>query len=164
MFSIHPFAAWEATRPIAILGAVLIGSSGTGSARNDRFTGGLGYEGERFGIMGSFTWAMGIQDDPTREAALAEVFVRGEPVRNLLLGARGSYFLRDVRVEESRVVTVLVSGGYRIPMPRVVAAFTGPTPLEAHLALVRSAPGGVARVEDPESDFWEGRLIARVVY
>lgn len=150
--SIHP-APGGALAPLAIFASYVNGSSGTGLARADRVSGAVLWQGERLRAGVSFTWAMGVEDDSARTSWLAEGFVRAEPVRRLLLGARVSYWQRDTREATDRVTTLLATVGWRVL-----------DPLEFFVALNRSIPGARAVQALPAMDNWEFRVVGRVVF
>lgn len=150
--SVHPFP-WRALQPLAVLASYTIGSSGTGAARADRFTGALLWQGAslRVGVTGTVAW--GVDDDGGRLSYLLEGFARFEPVERLITGLRLSFWQRDDREDSDRMTTILGTVGYRVLEP-----------LEVFGAVSRQIPG--ARAEDalPGSDHWEFRLVTRGVY
>lgn len=150
--SVHPFP-WRAMQPLAVLASYTLGSSGTGAARANRFTGALLWQGAslRVGLTGTVAW--GVDDDGGRLSYLLEGFARFEPVERLITGLRVSWWQRDDREESDRVTTILGTVGYRVL-----------DPLEIFGAVSRQIPG--ARAEDalPGSDHWEFRLVTRGVY
>lgn len=160
--AIHPIALVPAAEPFTVLGGVSIGSTGTGSGQSNRYLAGLAWLSPRFGAAFTFTWATGIQDAPNREAVQLEGFVRGEPVERLLLGARATYFLRDVGVAASWITTVVGTVGYRVHMPKALASWIPGSPLEVFLALSKNVLGDAARAALPGEDRWDGRFVARI--
>jgi len=150
--SLHPAPAGVA-RPLAFFGSYVIGSSGTGSARADRFTGSLLWQGTRLRAGFSVTYAKGLADFGDRRSLLVDGFARLEPIENLIFGLRGSYWNRDQDGSGDTVSTFTGSAGYRIAQP-----------LEAHVAVTRQMSGLVAQAALPGSDFWEIRLASRVVF
>lgn len=139
--------------PLGIYGAYVNGSSGTGSARADRVTAALVWQSERVRGGAAFTYAMGVRDDGSREAASIDWSLRGEPIERFILGARGLVYLRDVRASDDRIVSVTGLAGYRVAPP-----------LEAFLALTRQLAEPATRSALPGSDFWEGRVAARFLF
>lgn len=150
--SVHP-VVWGPMQPLAVLASYTLGTSGTGSARADRFTGALLWQGERVraGVTGTVAW--GVDDDGDRTSYLLEAFARVEPIDRLLTGLRVSWWQRDDRVDTDRVTTLLGTVGYRVLEP-----------LEVFAAVSRQIPD--VRAEDalPGSDHWEFRLVTRGVY
>lgn len=139
--------------PLGVYGAYVNGSSGTGSARADRVTAALLWEGERVRGGAAFTYALGVRDDGSREAASIDWSLRGEPIERFILGARGFVYLRDVKADDDRLISITGLVGFRVIAP-----------LETFLALTRQLPEAATRSALPGSDFWEGRAAARFVF
>ncbi len=150
--AVHPLANGPA-RPLAIFGSYVIGSTGTGSARADRLTTSLLWQGVRLRAGAGMTYGWGLVDDGARRSMLLDAFARIEPVDRLMIGLRGSYWNRDTEgAEPDTLVNVTGSLGYRVARP-----------LETHLAITRQLPSVVAQSALVGSDFWEFRLVSRIV-
>jgi hypothetical protein len=150
--SLHPLPAGSA-RPLAIFGSYVIGSSGTGSARADRLTASLLWQGVRLRAGAGTTYAWGLGDDGTRRCVLLDAFMRIEPVDRLIIGLRGSYWNRDINGSApDTLVNVTGSVGFRWA-----------NPFETYVAITRQAPSVVAQSALAGSDFWEFRLVSRIV-
>ncbi len=150
---IHPLAS-GALRPLGVFGSYTSGSTGTTLARADRATGGLVWQDARVRGGAFFTYAWGVAQLGTQRAIVASAFVRVEPVRRVLLGARADHVVRDVGGEPRDALTTLwIAGGYRLA-----------DPLETFLALTRAIPTTRAQNELPGSNLWELRLIGRVIF
>lgn len=149
--SLHP-APGGAARPFAIFGSYVIGSSGTGSARADRLTGSLLWQGVRLRAGAGMTYAWGLANDGARRSMLFDAFMRLEPVDRLMIGLRGSYWNRNVEGQDpDTLVNVTGSVGYRWARP-----------FETHVAVTKQAPSTVAHSAISGSDFWEIRLVSRI--
>ncbi|HMY17225.1 MAG TPA: hypothetical protein PKA58_12965 [Polyangium sp.] len=149
--SLHP-APGGAARPLAIFGSYIIGSSGTGAARADRLTASLLWQGLRLRAGAGMTYAWGLADDGLRRSMLFDTFFRIEPVNQLMIGLRGSYWNRNVEgTDPDTLVNVTGSLGYRFARP-----------FETHLAVTKQVPSNVAQSALAGSDFWEFRLISRI--
>lgn len=148
----HPAAA-TAARPLAIFASFVNGSSGTGSARADRLTTALLWQGRRVRAGADFVYAWGVGEDGTRRSWLADGFVRVEPIDRLLLGARGFTWLRDTTAASNRVSAVTGAVGYRIA-----------DPLETFVAVTRTLAGTEAAKALPGVDRWDVRIVGRVVF
>lgn len=147
----HPAPGGNA-RPLAIFGSYVIGSSGTGSARADRLTTSLLWQGLRLRAGAGMTYAWGLNDDGARRSMLLDIFFRLEPVNRLVMGLRGSHWNRNVDGSApDTLVNVTGSIGYR---------WTGP--FETHVALTKQTPSNVALSALPGSDFWDFRLVSRI--
>jgi hypothetical protein len=139
--------------PLGVLVSYVLGTSGLGDTRADRFTAALLWRGQRVRGGASFTWAFGADDRSDREAWLAEAFVAAEPVASLLLGARVLRWQRDTQVDTDRVTSLVGTVGWRVARP-----------WEVFLAVTRSIPGGRAALALPGSDHWDLRAVSRVVF
>ena len=139
--------------PLVVFASYVLGTSGIGETRADRFTAGVLWRGARVRGGATFTWAVGADDRPERESWLAEAFVAAEPVASLLLGARVLRWQRDVTVDTDRVTSVVATVGWRVARP-----------WEVFLAGTRSIPGGRAALALPGSDHWDLRAVSRVVF
>lgn len=149
--SLHP-APSGAARPFGIFGSYVIGSSGTSSARSDRLTASLLWQGVRLRAGAGMTHGWGLGDDGARRSLLFDAFFRIEPVDRLMLGLRGSYWDRNVTAPDAdTLVNVTGSVGYRWARP-----------FETHLAVTKQAPSNVAQSALAGSDFWEFRLVSRI--
>jgi hypothetical protein len=149
---IHPLPD-GALRPLGAFGSYVAGSTGTLTARANRVTGGLVWQGERVRGGAFFTHAWGIAQYGRQHAMLASAFVRVEPVPRLLLAARIDHMIRDTEPPNDFVTSIWGSVGYRVALP-----------IEAFLALTRSIPTERAQNELPGTDAWDARAIVRVVF
>lgn len=150
---LHP-APQGAARPFGIFASYVSGSTGTLLARANRLTFALLWQGDRVraGLVGTHGW--GLANLGTQRVIGASAFVRVEPVKDVLLGARLDHVIRDVGGDPaSNVTTIWGTAGYRLLAP-----------LETFLALSKSIPTERAQSELPGSDAWELRAIMRVVY
>ncbi|MBK8170052.1 MAG: hypothetical protein IPK60_06875 [Sandaracinaceae bacterium] len=147
---VHPLAFSEALRPLAILASYVHGSTGTASLRANRLTTALLWSGERLRGGAMFTYAWGNGDDGAIEGSTLDLFVRAEPVKNWLVGARFSRTLRNLDVGDDRLTHVMLTTGLRIAEP-----------LEVFAALSRTIPGAAASLAMPGSDSWDISLIVR---
>jgi hypothetical protein len=140
-------------RPFAVFASYLIGSTGTGSARADRLTGALLWQGRR--IRGGFaaTYAWGVRDQGAQRSVLGDVFVSAEPIDRLLLGVRGGIWWRNTDVSGDRITTVTGTAGFRVARP-----------LEVFLATTRNVPEEVAHAALPGSSTWDFRLVTHVLF
>lgn len=150
---IHPLPN-GVVRPLGIFGSYTSGSTGTALSRADRATGGLVWQGALVRAGAFVTWAHGVQDQGTQNALVASGFVRVEPVRNVLVGARLDHVVRDTGAEPANEITTLVGAlGYRIAEP-----------VEVFATVTRKIPTTRAQSEVPGSDDWELSGVARVVF
>lgn len=148
---IHPLPR-GALLPLGVFASYTSGSTGTVSARADRLSSGLVWQGARVRAGALFTYAWGVAQSGTQRAALASSFLRVEPVSRLLVGARFDTWIRDS--SGSNVVNTLwLSAGYRIA-----------DPLEVFLVGSRHLPTTRAQAELPGADAWSARAVARVVF
>ncbi|MCA9600058.1 MAG: hypothetical protein KC776_42435 [Myxococcales bacterium] len=153
--SIHPLPAGP-LKPLAVFVGYQLGSSGTGLARADRATGALLWQGDMIRAGASATYAWGTKDDGSQRSWIADGFIRAEPIEHLLFGVRGSFWVRDTRKDPAGKDTVAMVTG--------AAGYEIATPLTAFAAFTRSLPTDRARTAVPESDYWEARLISRIVF
>jgi hypothetical protein len=152
-FEVHPLPR-GALLPLGIFASYTNGSTGTVSARADRLTSGLVWQGTTVRGGALFTYAWGVAQAGTQHAALGTAFVRVEPIARLLTGARLDVAVRDVRTAPADAISTLwLNVGYRIA-----------DPLEVFLAGSRSLPTTRADSEVPGSDAWSLRVIGRVVF
>lgn len=142
-----------AAAPLCAFASYVLGTSGLGDGRADRFTGGVLWRGARVRGGATFTWAWGADDRPDRESWLAEAFVAAEPVGALIVGARFLRWQRDVSVDTDRITSLVATVGWRVTRP-----------WEVFLAGTRSIPGGRAAQALPGSDHWDLRAVSRVVF
>jgi hypothetical protein len=149
---VHPFAS-TAARPLAVFASYVNGSSGTGSAKANRLTTALLWQGKRVRAGADFVYAWGVGENGLLRSWLVDGFVRVEPIDRLLLGARGFAWVRDATNTSDRVVEVTGAAGYRVA-----------DPLEALVAVSRTLLGDAARTALPGVDRWNVRVIARVVF
>jgi hypothetical protein len=148
----HP-AASTVARPLAVFASFVNGSTGTGSARANRLTTALLWQGRRVRAGADFVYAWGVAENGAQRSYLIDGFVRVEPIDRLLFGARGFSWLRDTKQASNRVTAVTGAAGYRIA-----------DPLEAFLAVTRTLAGTKAAEALPGVDRWDIRIIGRVVF
>ena len=148
----HPVHV-DGLRAITVFGSYIVGSTGTASARADRLTAGLLWEGAkvRGGVVYTYGW--GLEDRGDRTTWLLDAFVRVEPVARLIFGARVARWQRNTDEATDRITTVLGSVGVRWI-----------DPLETHLAVERNIPGARAQDALPGADTWDFRLIVRAIF
>ncbi len=140
--------------PLAVFGSYVGGSEGTDSARANRLTGGLLWQGARVRGGVSYTYAWGVGDDADQTSTATDVFVKVEPIHRLLLGARLSYLVRDTGAPSTDAITTLFgSVGWRIF-----------DPLEFHVAVTRAIPTTLTQTELAGSDYLELRGVTRIVF
>jgi hypothetical protein len=140
--------------PLAAFASFVGGSEGTDSARSNRLTGGVLWQGARVRGGVSYTYAWGVADDPEQTSTATDVFVKVEPIDRLLLGARLSYWVRDTGAPSTDAITTFFgSVGWRIF-----------DPLEFHVAVTRAIPATLTRTELTGSDYLELRGVTRVVF
>lgn len=149
---VHPFAT-TAARPLAVFASYVNGSSGTGSAKANRLTTALLWQGKRVRAGADFVYAWGVGENGLLRSWVIDGFVRVEPIDRLLLGARGFAWVRDAANTSDRIVEVTGAAGYRIA-----------DPLEALVAVSRTLAGDAAQTALPGIDRWNVRVIARVVF
>lgn len=152
-FEVHPLPR-GALLPLGIFASYTAGSTGTVSARADRLTSGLVWQGVLVRAGAFFTYAWGVAQAGAQHAALATAFLRVEPLPRLLAGARVDVAVRDVRTAPADAIsTVWLTAGYRIA-----------DPAEVFLAGTRTIPTTRAEAEVPGADAWSLRVIGRVVF
>jgi len=140
--------------PLGVFASYQAGSTGTVSARADRLTSGLVWQGVRVRGGAFFTYAWGVAQVGTQHAALGTAFVRVEPVARLLAGVRMDVAVRDVRTAPADAISTLwLTTGYRLA-----------DPLEVFLVGSRSIPTTRAENEVPGSDAWTLRVTGRVIF
>lgn len=150
---VHPVPA-GGLRPLGVFFSYNAGSLGTVSARANRLTSGLVWQGTLVRAGAFFTYAWGVGQNGTQHAALGTAFLRVEPITRVLAGARVDVAVRDVRTAPADVIsTIWLTAGYRVA-----------DPLEVFLAGSRSIPTNRADAEVPGSDSWALRVIGRVVF
>ena len=152
-FEVHPVPVGPLL-PFGVFLSYTNGSEGTVSARADRLTTGLVWQGERVRGGLSFTYAWGVAQSGTQRAILGSAFVRVEPIKRVLVGARYDAWARDVGVAPNdEISTAWLTAGYRVA-----------DPIEVFLAGSRSLGTTRADAEVPGSDAWTLRVIGRVVF
>lgn len=152
-FEVHP-VPFGPLLPLGVFASYTNGSSGTVSARADRLTTGLVWQGDRVRGGAFFTYAWGVAQSGTQRAILGSAFVRVEPIKNVLVGGRFDAWARDVGVAPNdEISTAWLTAGYRIA-----------NPIEVFLAGSRSLATTRADAEVPGSDAWTLRVISRVVF
>lgn len=149
--NVHP-APGTPFAPLTAVVSYTLGSTGVSLARADRLTGAVLWDGERYGGGASFTYGWGDGDDGTRRPLLGEITGRAEPLKDLLLAARGALFVRDAQVDTgNRVLQVTGAIGYRLA-PQVTA----------FAVVTRQAPTASAEAALPGSRSWTFAATARV--
>jgi hypothetical protein len=150
---VHPFPR-GALLPLGVFASYTAGSTSTVSARADRLTSGLVWQGLAVRAGAFFTYAWGVAQAGTQRAALGTAFVRVEPVSRVLAGARVDVAVRDVSAAPAdSISTVWLTAGYRLA-----------DPAEVFLAGTRTIPTARAEAEVPGADAWSLRVIGRVVF
>jgi hypothetical protein len=150
---LHPFAADKTARPFAVFASGSVGSSGTGSARSDRVTGALLWQGLRIRAGAAFTYALGTAENGDQRGYLVDGFARTEPIDRLILGVRAFWWARDLDVKGDGVGAFTAAAGWRVV-----------TPFEGFVSLTRSFPESTAASSLPDVDAWDVRLIGHVVF
>jgi hypothetical protein len=80
--------------------------------------------------------------------------VRAEPIPRVLAGLRAHRIWADLEDDGDAALSSIVAAvGYRIA-----------DPLEAFLAAERSIPTDAIRLALPGTDYWEARVVTRVVF
>jgi|JI10StandDraft_1071094.scaffolds.fasta_scaffold99797_3 hypothetical protein len=148
---VHPLAT-VGVLPLALFASYTYGSSGVDSARADRLTAGVLWQGKKLRAGALLTYGWGVGPDGQRNAVVLDSFLRVDPFGPLVFGARASSWLRNATTGDS-VTTFTVSAGVKIAAP-----------LEVHLIGARSIPSSTARDAVPGSDFTETRLATRIVF
>jgi len=152
-FEVHPLPRGPLL-PLGVFASYTGGSTGTVSARADRLTSGLVWQGVRVRGGAFFTYAWGVAQLGTQHAAVGTAFLRVEPLPRLLTGAKLDIVVRDVRnAPPDAVSTLWLTLGYRVAEP-----------LEVFLAGSHAIPTSRADAEVPGSDNWALRVIGRVVF
>jgi hypothetical protein len=150
---VHP-APSGTLLPLGVFFSYTTGSQGTVSARADRLTSGVVWQGALVRAGAFFTYAWGVAQNGAQHAALGTAFVRVEPFTRVLVGARFDVAVRDLRTAPADAIsTAWLTAGYRVAEP-----------LEVFLAGSRSLPTSRADAEVPGSDAWALRVIGRVVF
>jgi hypothetical protein len=140
--------------PLAVFASYTSGSTGTESARANRATAGLLYQGARVRAGVDYSYGWGVGTNGTQDSTITDAFVRVEPVSRLLVGARVSYWLRNANaVGEDTETSVTGTVGWRFG-----------DPLEAFVAVTRAFASTEAQSEDAGSDYTELRFVAHVVF
>ena len=150
---IHPLPHGKLA-PLGVFASFTSGSTGTTLARSNRFVTGLVWQGAMVRAGAFFAHAWGLADLGTARALALTAFVRVEPIDRLYLGARFDHVVRDaVNDPLNTLDTVWGTVGYRVL-----------DPLEGFLAVTRSIPTRRAEDEAPGSNYWDLRIIGRVVF
>lgn len=146
--------ALAAFRPVTVTAGYVAGSAGTASARAERLTAGLLYQGRWVRAGATFTYAWGVGSVGTQHANLLSAFLRVEPLPRVFFGARLDHFVRDARATPAdRLTTAWLAGGVRLA-----------DPLETFMAVSRSLPTQRYDPDRPGENAWTMRLIGRVSY
>jgi len=150
---IHPLPHGKLA-PLGVFASFTSGSAGTTLVKSNRFVSGLVWQGSTVRAGAFFAHAWGLADLGTARALALTAFVRVEPIDRLYLGARFDHVVRDaVNDPLNTLDTVWGTVGYRVL-----------DPLEGFLAVTRSIPTRRAEDEAPGSNYWDLRIIGRVVF
>ncbi len=150
---LHPLRFVSELAPLTLTLSYQNGSVGTGSARADRFMGGLAWDDPRWGLGAQASWIGGIADRGDREGLLLDAWARVEPVERLLIAVRAMSFLRNLGGGTDRITVLTGAIGGRIVEPlRAFLAFDG------HLA------DDAAQLADPGTRGWTLRVIVEGVF
>jgi hypothetical protein len=150
--SLHPLAVAKVPA-LALFGAASRGTLGVTSARNDRLTGAVLWQGAQLRAGVVYSAGYGLNGDGAMRPSLLEAFVSAEPIASVLLGARASRFVLDTRGDAPTVDGVLASAGYRV------------TPeLEVHGVFEMGSASEAAKVAQPGADRVEGRAVLRALF
>lgn len=145
--AVHPLPrAWAA--PLTVMGLFMLGTSGTASAKANRFGGGILWQSEALGLGVTAVYVDGWLDDGGRRGLLGQAFARGTLWSWLLLAARAQWFKRDLLVDDD-VIELMGAVGVKAG------------PLELMLAVQRTVLSGIARTALPGVDATELRVVAR---
>lgn len=150
--SIHPLASLKIPA-LAVFVSGTRGTLGVTSARNDRATGAVLWQGAKLRAGFTYTSGYGLGGDGAMRPSLMEAFVSSEPVPAVLVGLRANRFVIDARGESPTVDGVLVSAGYRIAPE-----------LEVHGVFDMGRANDAAKVAQPGSDRFEGRAVVRAIF
>jgi len=151
--AIHPLHM-PGLLPLGLFASYTSGSTGVESARANRATVGLVYQGAtvRAGVDYSYAWGVG--ENGTQIATITDGYFRVEPVPRLIVGGRVSYWLRNASaVSEDTETSVTGTVGWRFG-----------DPLETFVAVTRAFSSTEAQTEDVGSDYTELRVVAHVVF
>ncbi len=150
---IHPLPG-GALAPLGVFASFTGGSSGTALSQANRLVSGVVWQGAtvRAGAIVAHAW--GVADLGAARALALTTFVRVEPIPRLYVGARFDHVVRDTVNEPANMLsTVWGALGYRLL-----------DPIESFVAVTRSVPTRRAEDELPGSNFWDVRIIGRVVF
>ncbi len=150
--SLHPLASLKSPA-LAVFVSGTRGTLGVTSARNDRATGAVLWQGAKLRAGITYTSGYGLGGDGAMRPSLIEAFVSSEPVPAVLVGLRANRFVIDARGESPTVDGVLVSAGYRIAPE-----------LEVHGVFDMGRANDAAKVAQPGSDRIEGRAVVRAIF
>lgn len=149
----HPAPSGELL-PLGLFVSYTNGSTGAELSRSDRLTGLVVWQGKRVRAGAGGTYAWGVGANGVQEALLIDGFVRVEPVDRFLLGARATHFVRDTSIGAGDSISTLTGTvGYRLAEP-----------VETFFAIAHQVPSDFARAILPGSEFWEARVVTRVVF
>jgi len=150
---LHP-APNGALLPLGLFASYVAGSAGTVSARADRWTSGLVWQGQAVRAGAFFTYAWGVRQSGTQQAIAASALVRVEPWVRVIGAARVDVHVRDVTTGPADAVTTAwLSAGYRLAEP-----------LEVYVAGSRAVPTARAAAEVPGAEAATLRVMGRVVF
>lgn len=135
---------------LALFASASRGTIGVSSARNDRATAALLWQGAWLRTGLSYTLAWGLAGDGALRPNLFEAFVSAEPVPDVLVGLRATRAELDSRTQTPTVEAVLASAGYRVAPE-----------LEAHIAAEFGRADEAARLAQPGADRTEFRAVIR---
>ena len=140
-------------RALTLFGSGSRGTLGASSARNDRATGAVLWQGARLRAGVTYTQGWGLAGDGAMRPTLLEAFVSGEPFEGVLLGARATRFVLDARGAEPRAEAIVASAGYRVEPE-----------LELHLVADIGRANDAARLAQPAADRSEVRVVLRALF
>jgi hypothetical protein len=146
---VFPFAWNDALAKLGVLVAYRQGSSGAGSAQDDRLVAGLTWESDLVRAHAAFAYAFGVESDGARDGMLLEGAVRVEPLEWLLFAARASHFVRDVDADGNSISALSLAAGVR-PLE----------PFDVWLSGERVFAGETAASALPGVERWDIRAIA----
>jgi hypothetical protein len=147
---IHPLAFLPEARPLTLTLAYQNGSTGTGSARADRYVAGLAWADPRWGLGVEAAYVAGIEDRSDREGLSLDVWGRLEPIEHLLLGARYAHFFRNLSGSTAGDETGFFTGTVGTWIVEAIRVF---------LAFDARVAGDAARAEIPNFTGYALRLV-----
>ncbi len=151
--TMRPLALLELPE-VALFASASRGTVGASSARNDRATAALLWQGKALRAGVSYSLAWGLSGDGSLQPSLLETFAAVEPVRDILVGLRVTRAdLDTANATPAAVDGILASAGYRVAPE-----------LEVHVAGEVSRTNDAARVAQPGADRTELRAVVRASF